>query len=368
MGKETIKVLHIDTEYGWRGGQQQALNLIEQMHQGGATVAMVCQPDSEMQKRCNILEIPCFVIRYRGEWDIFGGYALARLAQHMDVHILHLHTGHALSWGLAARLFNPRLKLVASRRVDFSVKKNIFSLWKYNNTWVSKIVCISEGIRQVMLRDGVKPNKLVMIHSGVDTHRYDGVEASASFRSDWNVPVSHVIIGTVAAFVGHKDYPNLLNGFALLLKVFPQTTLFMVGDGPLLDDMKQLAQTLNITPNVRFVGFQTEVGGLLKSFDIFVLASHLEGLGTSILDAQAVGLPVVASRTGGIPEAVLDGVNGILVAPRNPQALSAALLTLCQDSNRRRTLGEEARKTVQAFDRRETYLSHLTLYAELESI
>ena len=100
-------------------------------------------------------------------------------------------------------------------------------------------------------------------------------------------------------------------------------------------------------------------------FDIFVLSSHLEGLGTSILDAQAVGLPVVACRTGGIPEAVKENINGLLVPPRNPEAMAEAILELARNKGKRLKFGKNAKETVKQFSIEKTVQENIKLYEQL---
>lgn len=360
-----IGILHIDSEKSWRGGQQQAAYLLEGLHERGHRTALVCPPGSAMQAHCRSHSLACHPVAMHGEIDIRAGYQIASLCRKHRYAIAHLHSAHALALGLWAGLFYPKLRLVAVRRVDFHLKKNPFSRYKYTTRRLDRIVCISRGIRKVLLSDSIPESKLVTIHSGVDLKKFDHVTPARNFRKRLGIPEDHVLVGTVAAIAGHKDYPNLLHAAKDILQRTENVSFCAVGDGPDETEVHALARRLGLGNRFVFTGFRKDVGNFLKSFDIFVLSSYLEGLGTSILDAQGMGLPVVACDTGGIPEAVQHNVNGLLVPPRNSEALSEAILKLAVDEERRRNFGCRARETVQAFSIDITVQKNIDLYREL---
>jgi len=365
MGENKIKILHIDTERTWRGGQQQVIYLLEGLLKRNFSTALVCQPESAIANYCEQQGLPYFSIRMRNELDFVAGFRIARLCRKFGYNIIHLHSSHSLSIGLWVKLFLPRLKVIAVRRVDFPVSKNIFSRFKYKTGLLTKIVCVSEGVRDVLLSNGIPESKLVVIHSGVDLKKFSRTHRSNDFRKKWNIPADHVLIGTVAAMVGHKDYPNLLQAAKLVLQRHSNVTFCAVGDGPDQKAILELAQKLNLGERFIFADFQKDIGIFLKNFDIFVLASSLEGLGSSILDAQALGLPIVATNAGGIPEAVIDSENGLLVPPRSPEELAEALERLILNPKLRKKLGERGTQTVQKFAIENTVEKNIQLYREL---
>ncbi|MDD4147814.1 MAG: glycosyltransferase family 4 protein [Candidatus Cloacimonetes bacterium] len=360
-----IRVLHVDTERGWRGGQQQAFYLHEGLCRLGIKSDLVCRRGSEMQHRLRREHLPVKPLPFRGELDPLAAFLLARYARAKRFNILHLHSAHALGWGIMAKLFVPSLKIVAARRVDFALSKNFLSRLKYRGRFTNAVVAISDNIRNVLLKDGVTPDKIRLIHSGVDVTRFDKDQVSPGFRAHWQIPEDSVLIGTIAAFVFHKDYPNLIQAAAIALAKNPKLHFMAVGTGERLQAMQDLAQELGISEKICFAGSQKSVGGFLKAFDIFVLASKKEGLGTSVLDAMSVGLPVIGTRAGGIPEMIEHGISGMLVEKRNPDALAEAILTLAEDASLRQKLGEAALKRVQQFSKEQMTQRNLDLYKEL---
>lgn len=358
-------VLHVDAERTWRGGQQQAAWLVEGLLSRGWPTALVCPAGSVLEERGLARGWPLQALRLRGELDVPGGRRIARIASARGLRILHAHSSHALALALWARLFDRRLRVVASRRVDFPIRANAFSRLKYRTALLDRIVCISAAVRAQLAADGIPGEKLVVIPSGVDTRRFAGVRPPPGFRRSLGIPAGHLVVGTVAALADHKDYPTLLRAAALFLREHPDATFVAIGDGPLRARLAALAAELDLGRRFLFLGFREDVGAFLRLFDVFVLSSKTEGLGTSVLDAQALGLPLAACRAGGIPEIVADRETGLLVPPQDPPALAAALLELARDPQLRARLGENAKRAASAHDVSRTVEAHLDLYREL---
>jgi glycosyltransferase involved in cell wall biosynthesis len=358
-------VLHVDSERGWRGGQQQVAWLLQGTLARGLTAELACRPGSILEERGRTAGWTVHAIAMRSELDLASARRIAATARAGGLAILHAHSGHALALCLLARLFAPGLLVVASRRVDFPIGGNPLSRLKYRTRLLDRVICISEAIRTVLVSGGVPEERLVVIPSGVDTRRFEHLRPPPNFRRKLGVPDGHLLVGTVAALADHKDYPTLLRAARAVLDRAPDTTFVAVGDGPLRDGLVRQAAGLGLGRRFLFTGFREDVGNFLKVFDLFVLASKLEGMGTSLLDAQAVGLPVVACRAGGIPEAVREGETGLLVPPGDPAALAGAILALAADPERRRALGARARLAAREHDVSRTVAAHVELYASL---
>lgn len=363
MGKEHIKVLHIDTEKGWRGGQQQAAYLFENMHKQNFKTALICQPNSKFEAWAKALILPFYAIKMRNEADIIAAFKIAKICKKEQFNILHLHSGHAMAIGMLVKLFYKKIKLIGVKRVDFALKNNFFSKLKHNK--MDTVVCISNKIRQVMLDCKIAERKLHVIHSGVDTIRYKGFTTSSDYKKNLGINPEHILIGTIAALVGHKDYPNLLKAAEIVINETDNISFLAAGNGKNEQEIKQLASNLNLKNRFVFAGYRKDIGNLLSCFDIFVLASKMEGLGTSILDAQSAGTPVIATNAGGIPEIVLNNKTGLLVNKKNPKALAKAIITLSNDEILQQKLKNSALEFVEGFSIKNTVQKNISLYLKL---
>jgi glycosyltransferase involved in cell wall biosynthesis len=211
----------------------------------------------------------------------------------------------------------------------------------------------------------VGEDKLALIHSGVDLERFARLGESNVPDVLRGVPSGDVVVGTVAAFVGHKDYPNLLRAARMVLDSRANVWFCAVGDGPLMASQRKLASALGLGERFVFAGRRDGVGAFMRRFDVFVLASREEGLGTSVLDAQALGKPVVATRAGGIPDAVQDGVNGLLVSAGDSVALAGAIQRVVDSADLRRELGGRGRESVRRFSADSMVQEYVGLYSSL---
>ncbi len=365
MGKETkIKVLHLETAVEWRGGQQQIAYLVHGLLKAGLETTLICRPESEIYRHFKQKGWPVLPVQIKHSADIKTARIIARFANENRFDLLHVHSSHALSLGILIKMMQPKLKLVASRRVDFSVRKPLIGTLKYNNKFIDRIICISENIARVLANDGVPPTKITVIHSGIDLDRFN-CNSTTDLKEELRIPKDHLVVGTVAALVGHKDYPTLLQAAQKVIRRVPNVTFVAVGDGGDREKLRELHRSLELGNRFLFTGFRSDLQRFYNLFDVFVLASHKEGLGTSVLDALACGLPVVATKAGGIPEMITNEENGLLVPARNPQASASAIERLLKDWDLRKRLANNARASVQAFSFENMVQKHIALYREL---
>lgn len=167
--------------------------------------------------------------------------------------------------------------------------------------------------------------------------------------TQWGIPQNHFIVGTVAALVGHKDYPNFLEAAKIVKDSNKNISFIAVGGGKDEHKLRQLAAKLELGNRFIFTGFQKNVGPIFRCFDLFVAASNKEGLGTSVLDALALAIPVVSTDAGGLPEAVQHNYNGLVVPKKNYKALAAAILTIATQPDLHAKFSKFALPSVEKF-------------------
>jgi len=284
----------------------------------------------------------------RTEVDLAAAWQLSRLLKRWRPDIVHAHDPHgvalgalALSMGTSAS--NP--PLVASRRVDFHIRGNTFSRWKYRH--VTCFITASRAIADMLLEDGIEPSRVVTIHEGIDVERVQQAPAANIHEEFW-LPAGVPVVGNVAALVAHKGQKHLVDAAALVARQVPDAHFLILGEGDLRAALERQIKELHLEKHVLVPGFRTDVLSLVKAFDVFVMSSVTEGLGTSLLDAMAAARPIVATRAGGIPEVVADGETGLLVPVRDSAQLAAAIVRLLKDPGLRNRLGAAGLARVRA--------------------
>lgn len=363
-----MKTLHINTEMTFRGGEQQTLYLVQGLRKRGHEAHLVCQPESGIQGRAEEARIPCFPLRMRGEFDPCAAVRLARLMRSQAYDLVHSHTSHAHSQVTAASFFlRKRPVRIVTRRVDFSIFRHNFlglNIYKYTKG-VDHVIVISRKIREVLIQDGVPADSISLVHSGVDPDRFKG-EDGEYVRREFSLAPGTVVLGSVGFLEGHKGQQHLIQAMSTVVAAIPEVRLFLVGEGALERDLKALAQELGLSRHIVFTGFRRDVGAFLDVFDLLVVASVAEGLNTSILDALAMEVPVVATDAGGISEIITHQETGFLVPKADAQALATGILWMLQHRDRARAMASAGRqKVMEHFSASAMVEKNLAVYRKL---
>jgi glycosyltransferase involved in cell wall biosynthesis len=298
---------------------------------------LVAHPDGELRRRASGLLETVPVGGY-GEIDLRAGWQVSRLMKAWQPDVVHAHDPHAVAAGaLALSIGSPASNpiLVASRRVDFHVRENAFSRWKYRR--VTCFIAASRAIRDMLVGDGVDPQRVVTVHEGIDVDRVEQAPVANIHEEFW-LPAGVPVIGNIAALVAHKGQKHLIDAAALVIKQVPDAHFVILGEGELRPALERQVREMHLEKHVLLPGFRTDVLSLLKAFDIFVMSSVTEGLGTSLLDAMAAARPIVATRAGGIPEVVANEETGLLVPVRDHDQLATAIVRLLKEAALRQRL------------------------------
>jgi L-malate glycosyltransferase len=330
--------LHIDTARTWRGGQQQVLLTVLGLRELGHRAVLVAHPDGELIRRAAEGHdlVP---LAPSSEIDLRAGWRLARVLKDLAPEVVHAHDAHGValaSLALSLGRLDRAPLLVASRRVDFHLQNNSFSRWKYRQ--VDCFVAASEAIRAMLIADGIEADRAVTVHEGIDVDRVVAEPATAIHAEFW-LPTHAPLVGNVAALVPHKGQRHLVDAAALVVREVPDARFIILGEGDLRQALERQIKDLRLDKHVILAGFRPDVLAFHKGFDLFVMSSVTEGLGTSLLDAMASARAIVATQAGGIPEVVVDGVTGLLVSPRDHHALAAAIVRLLRDPALREQMG-----------------------------
>ncbi|MFC2156734.1 glycosyltransferase family 4 protein [Acidobacteriota bacterium] len=341
-----MSLFQIDAGREWRGGQRQSFLLAQELKKRGFKFHFVVQPKSPLYENAKSSGLPVLPIKMRSEVD---GIAVARLAIAMKrrkCQLVHFHDAHSVAVGAAAASLSKVPIRIISRRVDFPLKRNFLSRKKYTKD-IDRIVAVSEGVKKVLIHGGLAPENIAVIPDGIDISPFQRAGSSGYLRKELSLGITDYLVGIVAHLADHKGHKYLIEASRILKEKAPDIKVIIVGEGPLRMELARQASDIKVDGMIFFLGFREDVPQILASLNLFVLSSYLEGLGSSLMDAMASHLPIVATDVGGIPEVVTNGQTGLLVPPRDPQALADAILKLYGDRNYARELGDKGYDVVQ---------------------
>jgi glycosyltransferase involved in cell wall biosynthesis len=332
-----LSLFQIDTGREWRGGQRQVWLLAKELQKRGYPTTLVAQPSSPLQEKAEAAGLRVLPVEVKGEAHFLAAWKISRAMKREACGLAHFHDGHAAGvGGRAARRANVPIQII-SRRVEFPIKANPFSRKKYAEA--DAVVAISESIRGVLIKGGVPPDRIEVIPSGIDFSPFTEVTEKDFLRREFGFAADDFLVGIVAHLDDDKGHKTLIDAARFLKAVSPKIKIVIVGSGSLEIELAEQARGLGVNDLVFFLGFREDVPRILASLDLFVLTSNAEGLGSSIMDAMASRLPVVATWVGGIPEVVVDRETGLLIPPRRPEDLAEAILKLYNDRALARRLG-----------------------------
>jgi glycosyltransferase involved in cell wall biosynthesis len=310
------------------GGAQQVLYLLKALSSSDVTSTLICPVGSAIGKAARERGVAVAEVGYRGDLDWMVMPKIKRLLRQHSIDLVHVHSRRGADFwgGLAARQVG--LPCVISRRVDHH-EARWWATLKY--ALCDHVIAISEGIRAVLLADGVSAEKVSCVRSAVDFERFQTVSDSAGVRARFGLPDDSVVVGMAAQLIPRKGHDVLLEAVAALKDRWPQLRVLIMGKGPLAASVAQQIEAMGLDEQVHCVGFLNDIETVLPHLDFLVHPARTEGLGVALLQAASAGLAVIASRAGGMPEAVLDEETGLLIPPGDVPALVAAMERLLSD-------------------------------------
>lgn len=329
--------MHVDSGRSWRGGQRQVLLLAAGLHDRGYRTLVVAPAGSPLIQRAERAGLPTYRLTLRGEWDIRRARELRAVAREWRADIIHAHDARSHTIGLLTQLFRRKARLVVTRRVAFPPKRVRL---KYGRG-VDAFIAISEAVRTAMVAAGIAPNRIRVVYSGVPTPQ---VGQRRDWRAERGWPAETVVCGMVGAMTREKGLDSVAAvARRLPSEVLLRTRLVLLGGkgkgGTIIDGLEAFD-----------AGFVTEIHEAVAGLDLLWHPARSEGLGTSVIDAMALGVPPIAFAVGGLPEVIEDGESGVLVPPGDTEGFASSAARLITDDALRGRLADRARKRAQEFD------------------
>lgn len=322
-----MKVLHVETGMHLYGGALQVRYLLEGLQARGIDNLLLSPSGSDIAGAA-ATSAKVFAVPMRGELDATFAWRMLQIIRQEKPDILHIHSRRGADlWGSLVARLSGQLAIL-TRRVD-NPEPGWLARWKYRP--FRKIVTISEGIRTVLLAAGLPAEKVQCIHSAVDTEAWQQPGDRVWFNREFHLPDDARPVGVVAQLIERKGHRYLIDAIPCILESVPESYFLFLGQGPFREQLASLCCDKGVEQRIVFAGFRDDLPRIMPNLDLVVHPALMEGLGVSLLQASTAGVPIVAARAGGIPEAVQDGVNGLLVPPGDSSALASAVIRLLVD-------------------------------------
>jgi L-malate glycosyltransferase len=342
-----LNIIHLDTGKEMRGGQRQILTLAKELRKRGHQQMIVCPAGCTLEEESRREALDTLALPRRTPWNGGGILRLRRLMRSRASDVIHAHDGRGQALAAMASAGLP-LRRIASRRVAFVPARRWTHRLKYNLT-CDGIIAVSEYVRNLLIKSDVNPEKIAVIPDGIDFPALlPGDTEREELRKKWQLGSRDFVIGHVGAFTEEKGQEIAIQAVNIVAQAHHPVKLLLAGEGPLRKMLESRYAPCQ-TNNVVFSGYVADLSTFFPCLDLFVMPSRQEGLGSSALLAMAYGLPVIASRTGGLPEIVEDGKTGWLFEPGSSQRLAHTIQNAIAAGDVLKTMGRMAREVARQF-------------------
>jgi sugar transferase (PEP-CTERM/EpsH1 system associated) len=344
---EEIAILHLITELNTGGAEKALSRLLTHLNRErfSPTVACLYGGDGTVAQEIRALAIPVVDLGMRGrKWRIDAFWRLYRLLRRKRPVILHTWMFHANIPGRVLGHLAGVPIVIGSERTMGQESRFRYALNRLTIPLTDQVLCVSQQVADFVVQEvGIPRHKTLVVPNGIDVRNFEHLPAKQQARAMLRLSFERMLIGTVARLDPVKRLDVLLQAMQSLSDVYA----VVVGDGPERAQLEAMSERSGLAGRVHFAGQQDEVRTWLAALDVFVLSSDWEGMPNAVLEAMAAGLPVVATAIGGMPQLVVDGVTGLLVPPRDPDALARAITRLLREPDLRHQMGQAGRERVK---------------------
>ncbi len=349
-----LRVAHVVLSLDVGGLERNVLNQVREGQSLGQEVSVVCvtQP-GVLASQVESLGGRLFCLHKR------PGIKLATIVQMRNVFwalkpdIVHTHQIGTLFYAgpAVASLRRARTRVVHTEHGREPYATSVRRRWlgRLAGLHAQRFFCLTHDMAAELIKQRIVPkSKVRVIDNGIDIDRFREQGDPDALRRSLRIPPDSPVIGSVGRLVEVKRHDVLLRSFAEVVRAVPDAHLVIVGGGPLEDELLALACRLDLESRVHLVGQQAEAWKFLYIMDCFALTSRSEGMPQAVLESAIAGLPIVATRVGGLPELIEDGRTGILIEPNDSAVLTRALLTVLRAPDKARAMGRAARQRVES--------------------
>ncbi len=350
-----MRVLHVNSELTWRGGERQ-VELLARYSSDHVHSIIACNPASELHRRLSG-KFKLVNLTIRNGFDLKAALKLKQLARQVD--LIHCHTPKAQSMAVMAKLLGCKKPVICTKRTSFPIGDNYFSQLKYRRT--DQVVCVSQA-SACKLQEQLPGVNLKVIHSAIEkSGPVESVELNELIPETKN----RIVIGYVAAITEEKNPEIFIETAKNVLSLNGQCCFLWIGDGALKGDVQARITELGLADRVFLPGFQKDIQSWISALDMLFFPSLSEGFPTTLLQAMQVSVPVIASDLPGIREMITDSENGLLCKAKDTKGFANKIQKLLSDADLRNTLTANALKSVEQYYAEEMAEQYVKLYRQM---
>jgi glycosyltransferase involved in cell wall biosynthesis len=337
-----MRVLFVDLEREWRGGQSQALLTMQGLRDNGHEVKLLAARNSPLAQRSARKGIPVHQVLRFG-LRAWAASAMRRLIAEGRFNLVHLNEPHAVTsaWMTGA---HAKLPLLFSRRIGFPLQTNWVSRRRYRA--IDRFLPNCNEVAHSLLEAGIAPERITVVYEGVELPPAVTPEMRLSARKQWGVKEEEFLFGCASVFVPEKGQRHVIEALPQVREKFPQARLLLAGDGRCRAEMESLSDRRKQNDAVIFAGFVENVEQVYAALNAFVFPSEIEGTGTALQAAMAWGLPCISTARGGLNEVVENERTAIVVEPDGKE-FADAMIRLLGDELLGKRLGEAGRCEIE---------------------
>jgi glycosyltransferase involved in cell wall biosynthesis len=367
-----MKILHLISSSGLLGAERVLLELAEHSRRAGLTVTIGVfennqNPNLDLASYAKGEDFDVQIFPCNGRFDNKAVHLIKDYVDNSGVNIIHSHNYKSNFYAWRALSDNNIRWVVTNHGRRFGPKLMLYNLLdSFVVRHADRVIAVSKEIATRMRVVGVDSKKICLIENGVSVDKFQKNIASESIRDSLGIKKDVPVIGTVGALTKEKGHMYLLHAAQKVNRIFPEAVFLFVGDGRERKNLEKTASYLNVKDSVIFAGMRKDVPEMLSIFDVFVLPSLNEGLPMALLEAQAARVPVVATCVGAIPDVLEDRVTGMLIPPKDPQAIAEAIIKILSDKKFASEIAQKGFERVREnFSSEKMASKYITIYKEL---
>ena len=359
-----IKLLYIITSLGLGGAEKLLLYYLKNLDKDKYSFYVCCfreKPDDLIPEMSEFAQI--INLKVKNKYNPIVIVSILKLIREISPDIIHTHLFQPRVYATIAHIFSKRPVLITQKHSIVNPKKHhFFILFEMISIWMNdKVIAISESVKKSLKKYELIPeNKILVLPNCIDYKKFQNKTERKIIHNK-----KEIVIGTVGRLEIEKGIKYLLLAMKIILTRFPSARLEIIGDGSQYKVLKEFSKKLGISNSVIFFGKFANVIPFYDKMDIFVLPSILEGFGIVLLEAMASEVPVIATDVDGIKEVVIDGECGVLVPPKNPEAIANSVTRLIENPQLTKKIVEKGLIRAQLFDVQEHVMKLDSLYTNL---